>query len=341
MALDPQERHLSLLAALRPEMRLREGESFAIWQEKARERLRALLGLPLETAPMDFRLLETREWEGGAVAHRFLFASEPGVDVNCQLLLPARARREKVPLVICLQGHSTGMHISLGEAKYPGDEATIAGGDRDFARQAVARGQAALAFDQRGFGERGGTPEGPACHPIAMQALLLGRTLIGERCWDVFRAIDATLAHFPQIDAQKIALMGNSGGGTTALYAAALDARIAAAMPSCAFCGFLPSIGAQRHCACNYVPGVAAQFDMGDIAGLIAPRPLVLVSGKHDGIFPLDSALEQAEIARSLYERAGAAHAFWHVIGQEGHRFYAREGWAAFDAITGWQGREG
>lgn len=210
MALDPQERHLSLLAALRPEMRLREGESFAIWQEKARERLRALLGLPLETAPMDFRLLETREWEGGAVAHRFLFASEPGVDVNCQLLLPARARREKVPLVICLQGHSTGMHISLGEAKYPGDEATIAGGDRDFARQAVARGQAALAFDQRGFGERGGTPDGPACHQIAMQALLLGRTLIGERCWDVFRAIDATLAHFPQIDAQKIALMGNS-----------------------------------------------------------------------------------------------------------------------------------
>lgn len=165
--------------------------------------------------------------------------------------------------------------------------------------------------------------------------MLLGRTLIGERCWDVSRAIDVALAQFPQIDADKIAVMGNSGGGTTTIYAAALDERIAAAMPSCAFSGFLPSIGAQRHCVCNYVPGILTQFDMGDIAGLIAPRPLVIVNGKDDGIFPLNSALEQAEIARNLYALAGAQSAFRHVIGQEGHRFYAREGWAAFDEVTG------
>ena len=109
-------------------------------------------------------------------------------------------------------------------------------------------------------------------------------------------------------------------------------------MPSCAFSGFLPSIGAQRHCVCNYVPGILTQFDMGDIAGLIAPRPLVIVNGKDDGIFPLNSALEQAGIARNLYALAGAQPAFRHVIGQEGHRFYAREGWAAFDEVTGWNG---
>ena len=47
-------------------------------------------------------------------------------------------------------------------------------------------------------------------------------------------------------------------------------------------------------------------------------------------------ALEQAGIARNLYALAGAQPAFRHVIGQEGHRFYAREGWAAFDEVTGW-----
>ena len=50
------------------------------------------------------------------------------------------------------------------------------------------------------------------------------------------------------------------------------------------------------------------------------------------------AALEQAEIARNLYALAGAQPAFRHVIGQEGHRFYAREGWAAFDEVTGWNG---
>ena len=64
----------------------------------------------------------------------------------------------------------------------------------------------------------------------------------------------------------------------------------------------------------------------------------VIVNGKDDGIFPLNSALEQAEIARNLYALAGAQSAFRHVIGQEGHRFYAREGWAAFDEVTGWNG---
>ena len=229
------------------------------------------------------------------------------------------------------------MHISLGAPKYPGDEETISGGDRDFARQIVKRGQAALALDQRGFGERGGTPKGPACQQPAVQALLLGRTLIGERCWDISRAIDAVLAHFPQIDGDRIALMGNSGGGTATIYAAALDERITAAMPSCAFCGYLPSIGAQHHCICNYVPGILKDFDMGDLGALIAPRSLVVVSGQGDGIFPIDSAREQAEITRAAYRAAGAPDQFEQVVGAQGHRFYANDAWPVFDRLTGWK----
>ena len=76
---------------------------------------------------------------------------------------------------------------------------------------------------------------------------------------------------------------------------------------------------------------------MGDIAGLIAPRPLVIVSGTSDGIFPLASAKEQATIAQSLYKASGVPNAFRHVIGPEGHRFYADLGWKAFDEVTGWK----
>ena len=331
MALDPQKKHIDLLKTIHPSQRYRSGEDFSAWQNRARAKLNELLGLPLENCAPDLRI-EWQQDRGDHTETRFLFSSEPGVDVLCHLLLPKS--NHPLPLVICLQGHSKGMHISLGQPKFPGDEETISGGDRDFARQIVARGQAALAIEQRAFGERGGTPDGPACYQPAVQALLLGRTLLGERVWDISRAIDVIEAHFPAVDPARIAIMGNSGGGTAAIYAAALDDRIAAAMPSCAFCGYLPSIGAQYHCLCNYIPGIAQHFDMGDLAGLIAPRPLIVVNGKEDGIFPLSSALEQAEIARTLYAAAGAPDRFRHVVGPEGHRFYAAQGWPVFDELT-------
>ena len=227
----------------------------------------------------------------------------------------------------------------MGRPKYPGDEETISGGDRDFAKQIVARGQAALVMEQRGFGERGGTENGPDCYQPAMAALLLGRTLVGERCWDVMRGIDCLENHFAdKIDLGKIALQGQSGGGTVTCYAAALDTRIAAAVPASAFCGYLESIGAQKHCTCNYVPGIMKYFDMGDLAGMTAPRPLAIVGGAKDPIFPIDSANREFAVAEKLYAAAGAPDKVRHVVGPEGHRFYAAQTWPVFDEVTGWRG---
>ena len=332
MRTDPQAQHLAMMRAMRYAMRRREDQPFPEWQVAARERLGALLGLPEAVCPSDLRIEWTRE-EEGVRELRLTFRTEPEYETRAHLLIPAS--ETPVPVVICLQGHSKGMHISLGRPKYPGDAESIAG-DRDFARQAVRHGCAAFVLEQRGFGECGGTEDGPACHQPAMAALLLGRTLIGERVWDVMRSIDLIEARFPKLDAGRVAVLGNSGGGTTSLYAAAMDPRIAAAVPSCAFSGFEASIGAQLHCVCNYVPGIMKSFDMGDIAGMIAPRPLVLVSGRHDGIFPLQQAEEQFSIAQAYYTAAGAEDKLRHVIGAEGHRFYAEQAWQALRELTGW-----
>jgi len=335
MALSPIKLHENLFASIQPAMRRQEGEEFKAWQARAREKLSDLLGMKrMIQAEENFRIEWEKDYDEFTREIRFLFQSEPDCDVLCHLLLPKG--KTNLPLIACLQGHSTGMHISLARPKYEGDEKSISGGDRDFARQIAARGQAALVIEQRCFGERGGKPN-PDCYQASMQALMLGRTMIGERCWDISRAIDVSLAHFDVLDASRIAVMGNSGGGTATIYAAALDERITAAMPSCAFCGYWASIGAQYHCSCNYIPGIANHFDMGDLGGLIAPRALVVVSGAEDGIFPLESAREQAQLTQSLYAAAGAADHFRHVVGAEGHRFYADEGWKAFDELTGWK----
>ncbi|MCR4622605.1 MAG: alpha/beta hydrolase family protein [Clostridiales bacterium] len=314
--------------------RIKPGEDVAEWQASARHKLEKLLGLPFENVDPQTEICWTRENEYGTET-RLIVYSEKDARVPCHLLLP-KDGGEKLPLMVCLQGHSTGMHISLGVAKFPGDQEDI-DGDRDFARQAVKRGYAALAVEQRAFGECGGTEKGPDCHQPAVQALLLGRTLIGERCWDIKCALEAVFDLFPNIDKTSVALMGNSGGGTTTFYASALYPFISAAMPSCAFSGFLPSIGAQRHCICNYVPGIMKEFDMAELAGLIAPRPLVIVSGQHDGIFPIESAKEQFAIAReNYYAPLGAQDRIRHVIGLQGHRFYADDAWPVFEALTGW-----
>ena len=312
------------------------GGDFHAWQEAQRAQLGKLLGMHTFRKCDDALEVEWEREEDGYTEYRLCFNTEENFRALAHLLIP-KGVRQPVPAIICLQGHSKGMHISLGRPIYPGDEQSINCGDRDFARQAIKEGYAAFVLEQRGFGESGGDEIGPRCHQPAVAAMLLGRTLIGERVWDVSRSIDLMEKHFPQIDAARIAVMGNSGGGTATIYAAAMDARLAAAMPSCAFCGFKESIGVQHHCICNYVPGIMEYFDMGDLTGLIAPRPLVIINGLTDSIFPIDSAKREYAVTEACYVAAGAPDKCAHITGPEGHRFYAALGWPRFNAITDWK----
>ncbi|MGI6173729.1 MAG: alpha/beta hydrolase family protein [Christensenellales bacterium] len=305
---------------------------FFAWQGEARKCLADLLGMDTFTA---CDLSVEKEWtrEGdGYIETRLTFQTEDNYRAVAHVLIPKGAALP-VPVMICLQGHTKGMHISMGRVKYLGDARSIAD-EQDFARQCVSRGIAAIALEQRGFGERGGTRKGPDCAHLALTALCLGRTLIGERVWDVMRALDMVEEAFPEIDARRIGIMGHSGGGTATIYAASLDERLFAAISSCALCGFAESIIAIRHCACNYVPSVMRWYDMGDLCGLIAPRPLVIVSGTDDEIFPIDSAKREFAAAEALYRASGAADRLSHAIGRGGHRFYAEAAWKRFLALT-------
>jgi hypothetical protein len=67
--------------------------------------------------------------------------------------------------------------------------------------------------------------------------------------------------------------------------------------------------------------------EMGDLCGLIAPKPLVIVSGREDGIFPLHAAESEFARVRDIYQAVGASDRCHHVIGEGGHRFYADDAW--------------
>ena len=324
--LSPHEKVLEIMKNMVPSMRYDGKEDYAQWQKKAREKCKELLGLSqFQKCALEVQIeqeIETEEY----VETRFCFQSEEHYRIPCHLRMPKGAGKP-LPVMICLQGHTTGMHISLGNPKFQGDEARISNGDRDFANRVIKEGYCALIMEQRDMGECGGNEEGPQCYVPSTANLLIGRTTLGERVWDVQRAIDVIVQYFPQIDAEKIMCMGNSGGGTTAFYAACIDERIKAVMPSCAICTFDDSIAAMSHCICNFVPGMRKYFDMCDLGGLIVPRRMVMVSGREDEIFPLKGAEKTAEFLKQLYTCNGAAEQFQFVVGEGGHRFYADDAW--------------
>ena len=305
-------------------------ENFDEWKKSARQKLTELLGID-KLVKCDPELeIDFEEEFDTFKEYRITFQSEKGYRVPCHLWLPKGV--EKPPVIICMQGHSSGMHISMGRPKTDGDKQDVISGDRDFCVRDIKEGFATIALEQRNFGECGFTN----CYEADMTSLVMGRTTIGARVWDVSRLIDVLEESFADIlDLDNICCMGNSGGGTTTIYTAALEDRIVLAMPSCAMCTYKDSIVAMKHCSCNYVPGIANYFDMGDLMAMACPKYYVQVSGKTDPIFPLEGARKMFEAGKKGYETKGLSDKCALVEGEGGHRFYADDAWPIVHKFIG------
>lgn len=328
MKLSPTEHHRHLMSQMVPELRF-DGGDVTKWQGRLRRKVRHLVGdTPGERCDLRPRRVWMREHPLGTI-EKVVFTSEPYADVPAYVCLPRDAARPYT-FFICLQGHSTGMHNSIAVQRDKNTQPHEVEGDRDFGLGCMRRGIAALCIEQRSFGERREQKQkqvsSHGCHDATMHALMLGRTLVGERVYDVDRAIDY-LAWRGDADMKSIGVMGNSGGGTISLFSAALLPRIAFAMPSCYFCTFRDSIMSIYHCMDNYIPGLLKVAEMSDIMGLFAPKPVVIVAGKEDGIFPIRATRRAFRELRRIYKSFGAGGRCHLVVGGGGHRFYADDAW--------------
>jgi hypothetical protein len=82
-----------------------------------------------------------------------------------------------------------------------------------------------------------------------------------------------------------------------------------------------------EHCADNYIPGILKVAETYELAGLVAPRRLLIVAGETDDIFPIDGVREAFEKAKAIFLAAGCEDNVRLVVGPEGHRFYADLAW--------------
>ena len=69
---------------------------------------------------------------------------------------------------------------------------------------------------------------------------------------------------------------------------------------------------------------------MGDLAGLIAPRKLIIAAGDKDEIFPIDGTKQNFEKIKFIYEKAGVKDNCALLIASGGHLNYADQIWEKY-----------
>ena len=322
--------HDTLRDNLKQKYAFNPNEDFEMQKNRAKEKLIELLGMEdiIQNKADDdkFKIEEVVQCDG-YTRTRFTFQSEVDSIVPCYILIPD-GDKEKYPLAITLQGHSTGFHNSIGIAKSKDDEEYIARGN--IAVQAVKEGYVALAIEQRCMGERITSRHtwSHTCEYPTLNAMMMGRTTIGERIFDISCAIDE-MKRFDKVDTSKILITGGSGGGTMAFYTACLEDRISFAIPCYAFCSFKTSIMDIYHCSCNYIPSLYKYFEMHDVAVALAPKKVTFITGKEDPIFPIHGVRDSYSVVEKIYQSAGAPNDCRLVITPKGHYWCKEMVWDA------------
>ncbi|MCX7845919.1 MAG: alpha/beta hydrolase family protein [Dictyoglomaceae bacterium] len=280
-------------------------EEWKEWREKLRNKIIELLGKFPERTKLNSKILERKEFDR-YIREKVTFDSFEDIKVVGYLLIPKDFNLPR-PAVIAVPGHGYGKDDIVG-ISIDGTERIIPTGyQKDFALTLVREGFVTLAVEQMGFGERrlkedmNKDKDKSSCRKLAFWALMLGKTLLGIRVWDLIRAIDY-FQERKEVKKESIGIMGISGGGTTSLFASALDDRIKATIISGYLNTFKDSILSIHHCECNYVPGILNYAEMYDIASLIAPRHLFIEHGIHDDIFPISATKFSIKKIKEVYE---------------------------------------
>lgn len=269
--------------------------------------------------PLAPAVKELGETDGLAQA-QFSYAAEANQRVPGLLVKQAKNNGRR-PVVIALHGTGGNKESQL----------TLL---QDLARL----GFIGIAIDGRYHGARTKTGKGSEEYNDAMlRTYRTGKELpfLYDTVWDVLRLLDY-LETRADVDARRIGMIGFSKGGMETYLAAAVDARIAVAVPCIGVQSFRWALdqnawqsrvgtfqtainGAAkdegvtdintafvRKFYDRVMPGIYGEFDGPEMLPLIAPRPLLIINGDSDARTPLPGLMDCVERARQAYSNAKA-----------------------------------
>ena len=240
----------------------------------------------------------------------------PGVNSEGIYIVPKGAHG-KVPLIISMHGGGGSPEVALfnGGANY-----------HDMVRGGVQRGYAVYApqhlFSAQGY-------SGNIRNQIDTRLRLVGTTISAVEIAKITRAIDV-LVKRPEIDSNRIAMVGLSYGGYYAVVAPALDTRIKVVVSSCYF-------GVQEFRYEHNELSVPSDFQSPDrfslfrdseIAALICPRALLIQAGKGDDDEHREGGVKEAPLVAEHYRKLGKSAQFEFLVFDGGHEFHDASAWS-------------
>ncbi len=279
---------------------------------EVRTKIAALFPFPAEKTPLD--AYETGSIDFGSfVMHKIIYHSRPEYPVTASLYLPKA--EGKVPAVLFLCGHSQNGKAS--EIYQTCQRALAMKGYAVLAVDPVSQGERLQFLDIPGF-------SGNCCtehNIIGRQLLLTGETMGAWRAWDAIRGLDYLLSR-PEVDATRVGVTGNSGGGTMTTFVNALEDRLTMAAPSCYITTWLHNVENELPADSEQMPPgtFAAGLEMGDFLIARAPRPLVIL-GQSNDFFDPRGTKETYEEVRRVYRLLGAEDAVRLTIGPGDHGY--------------------
>ncbi|MGH7187226.1 MAG: alpha/beta hydrolase family protein, partial [Pseudomonadota bacterium] len=286
-------------------------------QEIRRVVIASLGGLPPAGTPLNPRITGTVEGDGFRI-EKIIFESQPRHYVTANLYLPLNRPAGRTAAVLFLSGH----HAT----------AKVASEYQDVCQTLVRAGLIVLSQDPVGQGERLGyydleTKQNLFARPTrdhdyaGAQCRFLGETLGSYMLHDAMRGIDYLISR-PEVDAARIGVTGNSGGGTQTSLVMLTDPRVAAAAPATFIMNretYQPTAMPQD--AEQIWPGfTGAGFDHEDILLAMAPKPVCVLAVTSD-FFPIDGTRRTVNRSRRIWDLSGRGAALELVEDQTTHAY--------------------
>ncbi|MEW6161392.1 MAG: alpha/beta hydrolase family protein [Verrucomicrobiota bacterium] len=304
--------------------------ALSTWLEQRgilREKLQGLLGsLPARPSIPQAKLL-WRQDRGDFFLEKIVFDNHAGAMVPGYVLLPKNLRTRAPAILYC--------HWHGGEYQNGKEELFKTSDLPEPPGPALARqGYVVLAIDAYCFGERerdvpGGDAGAMGEWTASKFNLWMGRTLWGMMLRDDLMALDYLLSR-AEVDPARVGVTGMSMGSTRAWWLMALDERLRVGVGVACLTRYQDLIAAGKlaeHGIYYFVPGILNHFDTETIVSLIAPRPMLFMTGDQDAGSPVSGVRKIAQAVECVYRLYGQVENFENVVYPGVGHVYLPEMW--------------
>jgi dienelactone hydrolase len=262
-----------------------------------------------EKTPLNAKVTGTLQGDG-YVVDMLHYQSRPGLYVTGNLYRPATVKQgDKLPAIFYVCGHS-------GRGRN-GNKVAYQSHGIWFARH----GYICLVVDSLQLGEIAAFHHG-TYNLNRWWWHSRGYTPAGVEAWNGVRGIDYLISR-PDVDPERIAVTGISGGGAATFWIAAADERVKVAVPVSGMAdleSYVPNRVINGHCDCMFLYNTF-RWPYTRIASLVAPRPMLFVNSDQDGIFPMDANDRIINRLERLYSLYGVGDQVDAVVSVGGHAY--------------------